>query len=62
MNDSTGLTGAGVTGIGFASNWIVTLNDYLQAGVNAIAIIAGIATAWYYIDRTLAARRARKQK
>jgi hypothetical protein len=35
------------------------MNELLQIGSAAVAIVAGIATAWYYIDRTLAARRAR---
>jgi Flp pilus assembly protein TadB len=62
MNDSTGPVGLAVTAGATVAPWLVNLNEILQAGVHIIAIVAGISTAWYYIDRTIAARRARKGK
>jgi hypothetical protein len=63
MNDNLGPVGVAVTtGGAVAAQWLVNLNEVLAAVSAVVAIIAGCATAWHYIDRTLAARRARKGK
>lgn len=42
---------AGVAAVA-ATSWVVTLNEYLQVVATLVAIIAGLASAVYYIKRT----------
>lgn len=40
--------------------WIADVSGIMTVISTFVAVVAGSATAWYYVDKTLAARRARK--
>ena len=40
--------------------WIADVEPYLTAGAAAVAIVAGIAAAWYHLERAAALRASRK--
>lgn len=45
-----------------AVTWVMQLELWLRIGASAVAIVAGAATAWYYIEKAIAARRTRRRK
>jgi len=52
-----------VTSIGIASaTWVADLAVWLQIGATAVAIGAGVAAAWYHIERALEKRKNRLKK
>lgn len=48
----------GVAGV----TWVADLAVWLQIGATAVAIVAGIAAAWYHIERALEKRKNRLKK
>jgi hypothetical protein len=50
-----------VSSVGVAAvTWITELNAFLQLGATAVAIVAGLAAAWYHIEKAWTAREERK--
>lgn len=52
--------GMATTGAAASATWF-SASEAMQYGSTLVAILAGAATAWYYIDKVLAARKHRKE-
>lgn len=53
--------GMATTGAAASASWL-SVGEVMQLGSTIVAVVAGIATAWYYIDKVLAARAARARE
>lgn len=51
--------GVATTGAAASATWF-SVSEAMQFGSTLVAVIAGLATAWYYVDKVLAARKRRK--
>lgn len=40
--------------------WVVELNEYMQLAATCVAIVAGLAAAWWHIEKAIATRKRRK--
>lgn len=49
MHERAADVAAGVSGVCAGSTWLITTNEVLQVVASVVAIIAGLAAAWYHI-------------
>lgn len=42
-----------------AATWLADLNHFLQMSATVVAIVAGVAAAWYHFERAVALRKKR---
>lgn len=52
-------TGAVTAGGAALTSWFA-VGDVIHVASTVVALVAGSATAWYYVDKVLAARKLRK--